>query len=100
MKPSPIIKYGKHFEQLVRGLCSKYSELIFDPIWAYEDLWQEAEIIVFETEIKEKARLSKMARIGQEKYLYISIKYHFIDIQERTNNRKKAEEGFSSEHGV
>lgn len=89
--------YSKGFEQGVRGLCSKYYEMLNDSAWEYVDLLQEAEIMIWEQETL-NPRFIRMSNSKKESYLYIAIKYCFIDILNKVNRREKAEEGLSEEN--
>jgi len=86
--------YGKEFAQQVKGLCAKWYDMINDPMWAYEDLWQEAECLILSLEIEEKKRLDAMTEKERRSYLFTAIKYHFMDAFNRSENRKKAEDKF------
>ena len=88
--------YSKEFEQGVRGLCSKYYDIINDPMFEYVDLMQEVEIMIFEQEATNK-RFIKMPLNEKEKYLFLAIKYQFIDFLNTTNRRRSAEETSSGE---
>jgi hypothetical protein len=101
MIESIIKSYGKEFEIGVRGLCAKYSEEIYDPIWSYEDLWQEAEVILLEQQTYNKKKLDTLDEKKLRAYLFMVLKYSFMDIKERTDNRKRAEDGyFDRQNGI
>ena len=91
---SVLSHYSRNFEQQVRGLCAKYYDEIADPIFEYDDLKQEAEILMFELEIFKADKFKGMFPGDVEKYLFSAIKYHFMSLKEKSNNRNKAEDTY------